>query len=987
MGSRDQMPSDSPSLSSGKSISGSQQQGLPPPPPPPPPGAPGAYRAPTYRQTQDANPQMSLQEQQYANLPSKLMTAMNKDKKPFSYTLGAVGEKGILDLSQIKSPRMRKRLMANLKGNEEAENTILTDQHNLMPDIVNSSKDPVGFGYTSHFSVQNVWEDSDNFILKLTLTGPASGGHFTTRSGEERRGPGPTIYHKANELAPEDSYPFYAHVVDTDDHQEIKAFYVHNRETNTRSNLKKAIVFLTRTKPSARDKNVDWSKTGNEIKKRFSFSNVEEDSSVLTPNVEDDWASETTLGRDHVLVVSSKGWQNVTLRSRLYQEAHSKLYISYNLKLVNEEESSEKSHLKGAIDLKKAIDLIGEDFIEEPPTLVREKQVCHECRTLSGLTKDYSDFMEEDNAATVKATIAFLKVLERIRSGGPGTSKDDILLVLKELREAKKTDVLASMLDALAGARTEQSIEAAFEFLSLPLNDDLDQCERFLSSLAASVVTSSKQQSSDSSQRFILDELHHVAKKQKWTSHKLKLSTLIALASALKATNLASAQIDEDLNRAVIGTITTELTSCKETECMITCLHALGNVGYLKMTVDILEKYALNFKSRRESVAAMKAIRDSLEDARARHLLDAQLSHRLRQMAHKVAHEPKQETTARIIASEIVGIHLVDEHLSMHLIESLQSFENNEMVTSMWKRALKDVLPKSKVPANINNWLSESTLLNGSSASFTRPMGGTNTAKATFGVALELGKGKLLKESAFDVGITSGKKHESILSVGLFARGLGSFTSGGEEDGDDEAAMAGMSLKVLGMQMRPFVFFTGTGELMGHVWSGTGSEPMSAYRANLLLIDTDEGYPLINGFMAEHKLKGVVSLDLTGEASVSLWNRNSHAVVKTKVALLVEGSQTVLTSDVTTMAAQQFTFGGATMVDTVTDTDFYNTPFKMCVQTMQPEFIVRHHARKFEQVDSDKVHRRVHKRSYTIPAKSFALHRDNNEMCSAMHSS
>lgn len=55
----------------------------------------------------------------------------------------------------------------------------------------------------------------------------------------------------------------------------------------------------------------------------------------------------------------------------------------------------------------------------------------------------------------------------------------------------------------------------------------------------------------------------------------------------------------------------------------------------------------------------------------------------------------------------------------------------------------------------------------------------------------------------------------------------------------------------------------------------------------------------------------------------------------------MQGSQTVLTSDVTTMASQQFAFGGATTVDTVTDTDFYNSPFKMCVQLTQPEFIVR----------------------------------------------
>jgi len=108
----------------------------PPPPPPPMPGTAGAPKIPTYREQQqsqqqqqhgmafnnnqgETNPMMEQQvsldsrnkrylsfyfrktnivtqnptrnQQKYANLPSKLSSAMNKDKKPFTYTLGGVG--------------------------------------------------------------------------------------------------------------------------------------------------------------------------------------------------------------------------------------------------------------------------------------------------------------------------------------------------------------------------------------------------------------------------------------------------------------------------------------------------------------------------------------------------------------------------------------------------------------------------------------------------------------------------------------------------------------------------------------------------------------------------------------------------------------------------------------------------------------------------------------------------------------------------------
>ncbi|XP_076372855.1 uncharacterized protein LOC143257701 [Tachypleus tridentatus] len=46
-------------------------------------------------------------DQQYSNLPSKLYGTLKKDKKPFTYTPGGI------DLSEIRSPRMAKRIIAN----------------------------------------------------------------------------------------------------------------------------------------------------------------------------------------------------------------------------------------------------------------------------------------------------------------------------------------------------------------------------------------------------------------------------------------------------------------------------------------------------------------------------------------------------------------------------------------------------------------------------------------------------------------------------------------------------------------------------------------------------------------------------------------------------------------------------------------------------------------------------------------------------------
>ncbi|OTF76598.1 hypothetical protein BLA29_008665 [Euroglyphus maynei] len=74
---------------------------IPPPPPPPPmPGSSDSSPMPNWR---DLYPSPSpsrhhehppskeeIEKQQYAHLPDKLLNAMNKDRKPFTYTPSGV---------------------------------------------------------------------------------------------------------------------------------------------------------------------------------------------------------------------------------------------------------------------------------------------------------------------------------------------------------------------------------------------------------------------------------------------------------------------------------------------------------------------------------------------------------------------------------------------------------------------------------------------------------------------------------------------------------------------------------------------------------------------------------------------------------------------------------------------------------------------------------------------------------------------------------
>ena len=115
----------------------------------------------------------------------------------------------------------------------------------------------------------------------------------------------------------------------------------------------------------------------------------------------------------------------------------------------------------------------------------------------------------------------------------------------------------------------------------------------------------------------------------------------------------------------------------------------------------------------------------------------------------------------------------------------------------------------------------------------------------------------------------------------MFAGGLSMFASGdGADGGDDEEATAGIEIGLLDAQLRPFVFFNGQGELMGHVMGGTASSRTTALQGSILLQDHQQLMPLFNGMSATFQLTGTASFDFAGQAEVSLWYRNAMSLVE-----------------------------------------------------------------------------------------------------------
>lgn len=169
---------------------------------------------------------------------------------------------------------------------------------------------------------------------------------------------------------------------------------------------------------------------------------------------------------------------------------------------------------------------------------------------------------------------------------------------------------------------------------------------------------------------------------------------------------------------------------------------------------------------------------------------------------------------------------------------------------------------------------------------------------------------------------------------------------------------------------------------MSAVWNAP-SDPVTALQLNFLLQDHNERFHLTNGLVVELQVLGAASIDMTGMVSISLWNRNSESLIRNSGSLVVEGTMR-LDSEIG-KAGAIFTAEGESYIDFMTDVDFYESPFKMCMQMKRPKSTFRHTLNKYEKATKfDRSFKsRVTKVSH-IGGLSYFLSQKNSGECKVL---
>lgn len=276
--------------------------------------------------------------------------------------------------------------------------------------------------------------------------------------------------------------------------------------------------------------------------------------------------------------------------------------------------------------------------------------------------------------------------------------------------------------------------------------------------------------------------------------------------------------------------------------------------------------------------------------------------------------------------------------------------------------------------------------LRGLSTAFNRDFLKSNGSNGSLVTIQEISS-SLLKRGVVDVVMETESARQTLFSLGLYASGLGGLFSSSEQETnevveEDEMTTSGMELSLLGVGVRPFVFFQGVTEAMGHYWSGTASERTTAFQILANLHRHREYVALGCGFVAELEVDGALSFDLAGQMQASLWSKTAETKVDMVAGLAIQGHTRVRAEFVRSMA--EFSLTMEPKLELTSDVDF-SGKLALCMKLNNPETLIRHHIYKVERIAGSRHRlRKTRRMNIVSPGKSYLLNRKNNEMCSKM---
>ncbi|XP_056386719.1 microsomal triglyceride transfer protein large subunit-like isoform X2 [Hyla sarda] len=574
---------------------------------------------------------------------------------------------------------------------------------------------------------------------------------------------------------------------------------------------------------------------------------------------------------------------------------------------------------------------------------------------LKGFLKTSKRKMNKLAFSKISTVQYFRRAVNTLRSA----KKRDVLLLL----QTASSDLAPLFIDAAVAAQSPATLGALSDFIDLSKNKDIQLQEAFLYAAAFTPHPTP-------------ELLNLVLRKLKGkVSQSVIMESGIIITGAIvgklcrmdlcedKDVELAKATLLEGLNNAE-----------DETEMKIYLL-SLKN-AQLPETIPILLEYAVEHTGEVCSTAL-----SALQDFPAKILSTEEVKNTLTEILFQTHQE--YDKKSQLMAAEIllsIDVSMVDLNSILAALEFMDHESSKLLVSKLYhKLRLNHELMKTvKIPLRyLNDYWRPSPL--GSSTVFSGLLSATNETVSTYGLDLLFTKSGLLKRSISDLTLYNDNHHIKAMQVTIETRGLESLMGDGDTDGEGEDAMIGMSAVLLGIQLRPVVFFNGYMDLMAKVFSSTG-EPSTVVRGNILLADYLQWLPLQSGLQATVQYQGALGLDISSKIDISIWEQHSKTNINTKAGLVFD-----FITEIDTIFFRVFMkaeVDAETSINLDSIMQFTGLPMLMCIELQQDNMPYRETYILTETFPASNTIYTVRKRrKSTLWGRNFPFHKANSEMC------
>ncbi|BES87826.1 transfer protein [Nesidiocoris tenuis] len=786
-----------------------------------------------------------------------------------------------------------------------------------------------------------------------------------------RKAPTPTKFAEhRSQLDDMENGPFIIEIVNG----KVNGIFVSKSEPISMSNLKKGIASVFQFQSISINVNetdvsgeceTEYSVNSNAIFKEKNNCRWPEQRVVPATNLWGNkiWSTrKTTIKHDKNKIVESiEALEDHTTQSVLSHFAF--LGVSTDLKLLVQDRQVKKEKLTlGNVDdvITRKSKELGVEF-EKLAIAPQPAPLETNIMKFADVVEKFSSNLQNSELGNTKSAWALVKSIRSAKN----TKAEDLYTVLSSKKFKK---IRPQLIDIYGSVQTNATHQAALKFLKINTkNMDLDLCERYLWALSTSPNIKSH----------VVREILEMVKAGKHPNPKLWQTLILTVSAMAHKYDERCGHCDGELVEGVVQFLNESMSECPndDDECQLIYLRGLVNIPSDAMKSTLVEK-AINSKGR-VGVLIMRVIERLGPDQ-----WDDQV---LRASEQIFLGNSTYDSSSRCIALDILLKSNPNDRLLYRIISLLERpFSSRELKEYLLQR-LDDIAEtdpefKLKVKGIIleqghNHY--DHLAQGGLSTAFRRGFMNGGELSTTQEVV-----GGLLKRGNVHVSLMKGDEVDTVFTLGLFSSGLGSFMSSSEEVAEDEVTTGGLELTVLGVNLRPFVFFNGQGELMGHVWSGTASSITPAFQALLLLEDNVHKIPLQIGYYTSLTTGVGASGDLSGKIEISLWNRNAQALVQNRAGLAFDGRIDIDATYVKTTA--EYNLFSEPELHLKADLEFHSG-VALCLQLHQPTSSMRYNTYRIERIPGSKHKlRRSRYRTIPIPGRSYALNSKNNDMCNLL---